>query len=79
MTHRLTQVSNNSNTATLPAVSLEVTKVVTPVEENTSFRRSCELVTGMPQHTVSAVSSDCELVVQELARSYHIHNLSKNV
>jgi len=73
------QVSKNSNTGTLPAVSLEITKVVTPVEEKTSVRRSCELVTGTLKHSVPTVSSGCELVVQELVRSYNIYNLSKNV
>jgi len=69
------QVSNNSNTPTLSVVNLEVTKFDTPVEEKTFLeRRSCELVTGM-KHRVPTVSSDCELVVQGLARSY---NASKN-
>jgi len=79
MTHQLPQVSNNSNTATLSAVNLEVTKLDTPVEEKTFLgRRSCELVTGM-KYSVPTVSSDCELVVQGLTRSYNAQNLSKNV
>ena len=72
------QLAQNSNTATLPAVSLEGTKLIVPVEERISSRRGCELVTGM-KHRVPTVSSDCELVVQELTRSYNACILNKNV
>ena len=66
MTDQLAQVSNSFN-----AVKCGIRK---PIEECNSLRKECQIVTGMMYS--SPMSSDCELVEQELSKiSEH---LSKN-
>ena len=66
MTDQLAQVSDSYN-----AVKCGICK---PIEECNSLRKECQLVTGMMCSFL--ISSDCELVAQELSKISEY--LSKN-